>query len=299
MSEEKGALGGAIEWCGAFCNVGNLPASAHHAGYTATFCCCIPRRTAIFACASIMALLAWITLFTREFFHHYIRIFTGGYAFSSRIIIDFIDVTAAFFGLLGAYGCLELKVDYVRTFAYYLMVRWVACLGMYFVDIPILFDCESWRDDLQGAIKEYGWNPTMYSVAAQGLCRQELWLFLVFSVILAFFLLYLVYQTWEFVGELDTEPRYLLRAPKEIPSGAFRAVSTGVANPQREAWLRSHKVPAQLMDPYGAMGVGAMPGGGPMRWDGLDAPRPMVGPPIGVPGPYRPGLHFTPDTTRL
>lgn len=195
-----------------------------------SMCCCVPLRTAIFITALGHAILSWALIFARQFVHSEIRIFTGGYSMWSRTIIDVVDVAGAFFCPLGVVGALHLKASYLKAYQYYLILHIPAAMVMYFTDIPLLWNCDLWRTNTQQAIEKYGWNAVVYDLAMSSRCGEERFSFVVKNGLAMLFFLYIVAGTQRFLKELEDEPPYVMRLPKDTPNGAFRAIGLGAAS---------------------------------------------------------------------
>merc|ERR1719482_2565789 len=97
--------------------------------------------------------------------------------------------------------------------------------------------CEMWQTDINQALKEQGWNPTMYEIALGGNCVKERTLFFILSFSAFFFFIYLTYINTKLQEMLQNEPKYLLRIPKDLPMGAFYTQSLG----ERSALLTEEK----------------------------------------------------------
>merc|ERR1719240_1252275 len=155
------------------------------------------------------------------------RVVAGGYVLQSRVINGFIEFTGCLWGVIGMLGTWKNKSSYVRIYNYYQMVRVASWIFMYFTDIPVLMECELWINDIDKAIQSRGWNPVMYQISLSGNCVRERTLFFIFSTLALFFFIYLTYVNQKLQNMLEDEPKYLLRIPKDLPSGAFYTQSLG------------------------------------------------------------------------
>jgi len=228
-----------------------------------TVCCCFPLRTAVFLSALCTALLSLALLGSRDVVGQELRVFTGGYALQSKVIVDLVEISGIVWGTLGVFGVVFLRASYVRTYMSYQMFRLFIWLVMYFTDVPFLWSCELWRTDLKEAAKQYGWNDVMYSIAMSGQCQQERTLFVTCSTFSLFFFLYLTIATQWLLNDLEDEPRYLLKVPAGCPSGAFYTTSLagGARAPQQ---LGQGSPPPGMVGPaIGLPTAGAWPGAAP------------------------------------
>jgi hypothetical protein len=205
----------AAKFCGALLAQGRVPTE------TPMMFCCVPLRTAVFLNAVYSVVLAAFFLLSRQFIEDKLRMFCGGYALQSRVIAEILDVSALLWGSFGIVGCMFLKPGYIRVFHYYQYARLFAWFVMYYTDVPLLWHCEMWRTDTQEAAARFGWNDVMYRVSLSNRCPQERALFTTLSTICLLLFFYCIRGTQRFLEELEEEPKYLLRIPKDHPNGAF------------------------------------------------------------------------------
>lgn len=188
------------------------------------------------------------------------RIINGGYVLESRVLIGFLEMTGALWGVIGMIGTWQQRAVYVRIYNYFQIVRCVSWAGMFCIDIPVLMKCELWQTDINQAMKEQGWNPIMYEIALSGNCVRVRSLFFVFSFTAFFFFIYLTYINGKLQEMLQNEPKYLLRIPKDLPMGAFYTQSLGERSALLTEEKRSQLVGPAIRAPQGA-GPGAAQGG--------------------------------------
>lgn len=194
--------------------------------------CCIPLRTGVFLNAFLTIYCSVMMVLFKQYMEDTMRPFSGGYALQSRVIIRFIEVSGILWGIIGVLGTLFNKVHYVTIYNYYQMVRVTSWLCMYWTDVPLMWDCEMWRTDINGAIQRFGWNPVMYTISMGGTCHQERQKFLVFSTLFLFLFIYLMTKNQALQDHMGEEPRYLLRVPKQTPAGEFFTESMAQRPPQ-------------------------------------------------------------------
>lgn len=149
------------------------------------------------------------------------RSFVGGYSTNTRVLINVLESSALVWGCLGLAGTLYLRKGLVKTFFFYQVVRLLAWLVVFYVDTPLLWDCELWRNDPAAAGIKFGENDAMHILAVSGHCNEELPLFLILSLgsLLVFAQLLLASQ--KLIEELESKP--LLE--DEVRS--FQALSVG------------------------------------------------------------------------
>lgn len=190
-----------------------------------TCCFCFPLRMGVFLNAILTFSAAFMAiLFAKKSdSDDPMRVLTGGYSIYSRSVRRGLEWLALIFGICGILGTLKCEARFVRLYNRFQLTRIILWLGMWLCDIPLLYDCELWITDINKALRLQGWNPVMYNVAMSGNCRKDRRLFFVFSTLWWFFLIYLWSNGNRYWSELEQEPRYLIRIPKETPSGAFYA----------------------------------------------------------------------------
>lgn len=186
---------------------------------------CLPLRTCVFLNCLFTVIFSVSLTLAHRFFEGQFRTFTGGYALQSRVVIEVIEVVGILAGSLGLVGTVILDVNYISLYQTYQMIRLAAVFLMYITDVPLLMNCEMFRNDLPKAIEEYDWNPIMFELAINNKCSMERKLFVFSSTLYLAVFIYLTYGTREFLRELDCEPRYLMRVPKGRTTAAFTATS--------------------------------------------------------------------------
>lgn len=185
-----------------------------------TACCCVPLRTAVFVVSlfsTFSAVLAFLGYTEQRF--------SGGYCLTSATVVGAMQVCGAFFGPVGMMGAFELNVNFLKTYNYFQFCRMAGMVIMFYTDIPLLSDCNTWRTDINEAIKMHGWNPALYNVAMGNGCLQAQSDFLLGGVLSAVIYMYLISLTRRLIWDTEFTPRYLLAMPHECPSGAFTQFS--------------------------------------------------------------------------
>ena len=76
-------------------------------------------------------------------------------------------------GSVGARGCWTNNPTQVAGFMGYEIFRAFCYVAIAALDIPQLYRCEIWMDDIENASKR-GWNDTVYHIALQGNYNNKL-----------------------------------------------------------------------------------------------------------------------------
>lgn len=192
-----------------------------------TCCMCIPLRLGVFLNAVMTIFGSLMMVFFKQYAEETMRLCGGGYVLFSRVVIRFIEVTGVFWGVMGLLGAWQLKEGYLEIYNMYQMTRCIAWVGMYVTDLPILWNCEMWILDINGAIKKYGWNEIMYKIALAGRCQSERTYFILFSTAGLMFFLYLTWVNQRLQNIIGEENKYLIRLPQGATSSAFFQESRG------------------------------------------------------------------------
>lgn len=184
-------------------------------------CCCMPLRTAVFLISLWCIVNAAIAIFFPTALSYNVAKFTGGYSVQSRVIVGLTQASGLLFGPLGAFGALDLNCSLLSMYNYYQFTRLAGmCIALY-LDAPLIMNCDQWKTDIKGAIKEYGWNPTMYNVAMGNGCVEAQVDFVIFSILNLLTYCYLISLTRRLIWDTEKTPKYLLAMPSDVPSGAF------------------------------------------------------------------------------
>lgn len=186
-------------------------------------CCCVPLRLGVFMNAFWTICTSVFSIFYRAVAQNEQVSLNGGYSVYSQTIVSVMLVCGCLWGALGVLGTWENKTSYIKIFNYFQMFRVLAWCAVTIVDVPLLMNCEEWITNIDKALKDQGWNPTMYKVAMGGNCISERVMFFAISFFCLMWFAYLLYEGKRYEDLLETEPRYLLRVPKGIPSGSFYA----------------------------------------------------------------------------
>lgn len=192
-----------------------------------TMCLCMPLQLGTLLTAGLQVLISFLYVVDRPFFSAFFRPFTGGYALSSAIAVGAVEVSGLIFGLVGVLGAWNTKRRYVATYNYWQFARLVVWVYVFVVDIPLLFHCEDWVNNVEKATDRMGWNQVMFDIAMSASCPHERVRFLVLSLIAMVVFMYLVFATSRYIEFLDRSPRHLLRVPKDLSSGIFYAKPMG------------------------------------------------------------------------
>ncbi|CAK9063401.1 Methyltransf_21 domain-containing protein [Durusdinium trenchii] len=156
------------------------------------------------------------------------RLFVGGYNDWSCALMDLLDVSAGVWGLIGALGAFYMREGFLRTFYYYEALRLMCWFLMYFLDVPLLLNCELGRDDPNAFVERFGAHQAVLKIAAEGQCDEERSFFYVLSFACLAFFSQFFFATQRLLLDFSDDPRYLLLS-KEGPTGIFQQqVGSGV-----------------------------------------------------------------------
>lgn len=285
------------------CNLSKLGAGRARGEVEADVaCCCVPLRTAVFLVSLNSSLTGVCFILFQEGKSSgemdSLALFEGGFSFTNRAIYGILVIVGALMGLFGIMGAVQLLGRYVRYFMYFMFCHFVALAFSLIHDIPIILNCEEWKTNLEGSIKEYGWNELMYSIAVKNECWQERWAYFIGSAWQLIYVLYVVNICQRLCAELDEEPRFLLKVHKDHPDGVFYTKSLACRTrepPPRPPVLGNMFAPAPGPGQFGPgskwmgqpMGMGMGPpmgmGMGPHMGMGMGPPMGMpMGPPMGM-----------------
>jgi len=192
------------------------------------FCCggLIPIRLGVFLMAIIAILTSVLTLSARALGVDTSVMF-GGYVLESQVMIGFLEVSGAIWGIIGLIGAAQCHSGSVTIFFYYQCIRCFVWVGVFFYDLPALWDCERWVNDIASID---AWNPKMYEVAMHGECVEKRLLFVTISGSFLALFSYFTYVNYTFIGMLNGELPFLIR--DKTPHSAF--VARSLANVEHE-----------------------------------------------------------------
>jgi len=204
-----------------------MPQAGSIAKSGATCLACIPLRMGVFI-ASILTIAGSIAaIYMKEHYTVQSRMIFGGYTALSTLFGKLVDYVGCVWGLWGIIGCWQMKEEYIKIYNYYNMFRLATWGFILYQDFPLLWNCEEWALDLDGARKRHGWNPTMYAVGTGGQCVPTRFYFNVFVSTGFVLFLYLVWANIQLQSLINCEPAYLLRLPGQQMDPAYYAYSLG------------------------------------------------------------------------
>lgn len=235
--------------------------------YMQTCCICVPLRLGVLLVATATFLFSSLYVIDRGDWLNSFRQYVGGYALESSLALTVLEISGTVFGLLGIWGAYFCRPQYVEVYNWWQLARILEMFFMYYIDLPLIWNCEAWAGDIKGTTNKYRFNEYLYQVSVNGECTTERSGFLVHSVILLLAFMYAAWVTSRFHSYMTRLPKQLLRVPKDPTSGAFYAHSLG----ERVA----------LNGEWGADGEW----GDRERQPLLPAPGPLMFPP-GPPGPF-------------
>lgn len=181
-----------------------------------TCCICVPYRLGVFLNAGATIFMSCMVLFGKNFpgFEASVRQIYGGYTLYSKICVGALEVSGIVWGIIGMSGAIRNSASQIFIFLMYQVVRVSLWLVVYCLDVPELWYCEDWTNNISKKLKE-GWNPTMYTVALNGRCFQERIIFCVFSLLALCFFIYLTFVNYKFYKKLQHELTYKLDTKNE------------------------------------------------------------------------------------
>lgn len=182
-----------------------------------TCCICVPFRLGVFLNAFGTVVTGLMMIFGKsafDWFETTVRQIYGGYGLYSKICVGTLEVSGIIWGIIGMSGAVYNSATRIGIFLMYQYARVVLWLVVYCLDMPELWTCETWVNNIDAKLKE-GWNPTMYSVALNGRCFQERWIFGVFSLLALGFFIYLTMVNQKFYKKLQHQLTYKLDAKNE------------------------------------------------------------------------------------
>jgi len=187
----------------------------------------IPLRLGVFFLASCTLVTSLIYCIDRYRWHAVFRHFEGGYCPSSWLIVGAIQISGVFAGLAGVLGAWHVKVSYVRAYNIWQYLRLVGVAIVYYIDLPLLRDCEGFVNSVELMAEEHGWNELVYRIALRGRCTSERQLFLVCAFTFLVALMYVSRRTSRYVELINQAPGARAMRNKQLPSGEYRAHAAG------------------------------------------------------------------------
>lgn len=188
---------------------------------------CMPLRLGVFVVAIFQLIVSVLWCVDKAGWEYTFRHMMGGYALASRLVVGVIEVSGIVTAVLGIMGCWFVKPSYIYTYMYWQYLRCAGLLVIYLVDVPLLANCEGWVNSIDQMQKEHGWNAVMYDLAIGGYCNSERTLYFLLTAITFALCWYAASCSRRYAAVMDQAPRHLLRVPKDLPSGAYYASSTG------------------------------------------------------------------------
>lgn len=204
-----------------------MPTSGNVAKSGAACLACVPIRLGVFVAAFLTIAASFGAIYLKDNFATWSRMMFGGYGGITPLVGKYCDYIGCVWGLWGIIGAWTMKEGYLQIYNYYNMLR-VAVWGyILYSDGPLIWNCEEWALDLDGAIKRHGWNPTMYAVGTSGACVPTRFYFNVFIPTGILMFSYLIWVNIQLQNLIASEPAYLLRLPGVKLDPAYYAYSLG------------------------------------------------------------------------
>lgn len=228
---------------------------------------CLPVRLAVLLAATVTFVSSVLYVCSPSWWRDEFRYFLGGYCMTSRIVINITASTGLFFAFPGMWGAWYAKEKYVMTYNAWQLAKLLGWVWVWCKDVPLLWRCESWVNDIDSMVASRGWNSLMYNIALDGECGNERFHYFLFSGVTFVAFLYTIWVTTVLQTTMNTIPKHLLRLPKDVTAGAFFSHSPGErtalagdlpkpeVNNMRDQGMNAAFMPGA---PYG--GVGPVPG---------------------------------------
>jgi len=169
-------------------------------------------------------------------FVHLFRNFVGGFGNGGRIATCVGEYLGFPFGVLGVAGTWCGRRDWVKSYQAFLWFRLGCFAVMYYFDVKLILDCESWVNNLHPTTEAYGWNELMYEIAMHGGCSSTRSSFFIWSTLTVFMTMYMISITDRYLDYTGRLPKHLLRMPKDLTSGAFYSHSLGERSVLNNMW---------------------------------------------------------------
>jgi len=204
-----------------------MAVEASSESYARTMFGCMPLRLGVFFTAILTFLISLLYLLDRPLFQQLFQPCVGGYTLTSSLAVGFIEASGVLFGLLGIFGAWDSKRQYILTYNLWQYVRLATWAFMFYIDAPLLLQCEGWVDNVKKSTAEHGWNQLMYDVAVRGGCPAERTRFFTLGTLTLIFFMYVVSSTGRYLDLLDRAPKQVSCDPKDLTSGIFYAKPHG------------------------------------------------------------------------
>jgi len=232
-------------------------AASHSIARSGTTCLlCVPLRLGVFVAAILTTIGSVFTIWFKQNHIVHARLYFGGYTALSGLLSKVVDYVGIVWGIWGIYGCWTMKEGYLQMYNYYNMLR-VATWGyILYSDFGLIWNCEEWALDLEGAVQRNGWNPIMYAVGRSGSCVPTRFYFTIFVPAGILLFLYLIWVNMQLQQLIASEPAYLLRLPAVKLDPAYYAYSLG----EKDALLGKRSDPRSDL-PVTRGNIPAAPGG--------------------------------------
>lgn len=202
--------------------------SSHSIGKSGATCLiCFPLRLGIFLAAIATSVGSIWAIHLKENYGDQARMLFGGFSFYSVLFGKIIDYVGIVWGLWGVIGCWDMKEGYLKMYNHFNMLRVAVWLSVLYYDFGLIWNCEEWALDLDGAVKRHGWNPTMYKLGRSGGCVPTRFYFNIFIPGGILLFTYLIWANIQLQRLISSEPAYLLRLPAVKLDPAYYAYSLG------------------------------------------------------------------------
>mmetsp|Transcript_54208 Transcript_54208/g.100169 ORF Transcript_54208/g.100169 Transcript_54208/m.100169 type:complete len:243 (-) Transcript_54208:44-772(-) len=164
-------------------------------------CLCLPLKLAVgiitmYVCT--IALVCLLALVTSN-----VMFQPGGYYPFASLVANCVGAAGLFFGFFGLMGVYDDKLPLVRSFVYYLFLRFAVQIAVFCLDYWQLRGCEALSDPV-GYVR----NNPLRDLKDQGLCQQGRNSYL-FGFIIDFWVnAYCLYTCYSYLWYLEVNPPY-------------------------------------------------------------------------------------------
>lgn len=186
---------------------------------------CMPLRLTVFVHALLCIVLGVFMYVYRSSLA--LQVFGGGYTFMSHFFLSVADFLGVACGAIGAVGCWQNRSKYTSIFYNYQYVRGILYIFAFLYDRPAIYKCEQWIVNVDGAMKEFGWNPVLFDIAFKGRCLNERFDYMTFTLSIGFLFFYLGYVSKRFEKDLEKDAMgFLFENPNGVPVDGQKNDST-------------------------------------------------------------------------
>lgn len=218
-----------------------------------TMCMVVPLRLGCFV-HGILTLFISLSLLLLQGYGEWFFI---GVDKHSRIIIRILEVTGALISTNAIFGSWNADVAQLRIWLVYQLLRAAGWAGVMIINLPLMYECQKFSEDVQGAIHEFGWKPQMYEISVENECDWVQPTHFLVSIYLLLILLYLAYSTWVLIQDIEERIPFVM-ASKHVDQNVLKCAA---GRPPRGMWSGSAEAERRLVQDHageheGLLGAG-------------------------------------------